>query len=1085
VISRKARRGARLLLALALTLVTGAILASSAPAVVPQPAWRILGVTAPTNLPPATGGGGPGAGNYVVYVTNVGGASSAGAVELSIGPFPSGITTTGIATGLPGATPWGAGWSCQPEAAGTEVSCERTAPVAARRTAPTVVVPLAVAAGAAASSTVQVAVEGGGALADPSEANRFVAPVTVSAAQAPAGIQAFWAGAFDEAGKPATAAGGHPANVATGFLFNTKLSPAGEIKPVGDLKDLEVQLPPGFIGNPTITPRCPQYQLIPIEPSTSAVCPESAVIGTVQPSLEKFNAELGNGSSLYNDEPPFGSAAEFTFPIANAQSSIVGALRSSEDFGITALAPNAPVFFWVYGAISSLQGQPAGAGGKAFFTNSTDCAEQAAVAPVVGLAASTWQQPSAFDRHSIPQPPVTGCDGLEFGTPQVPVSFAFQPGSSDAATGVGASAHLHIDQAGLTDPSRRGTPHLKKSVVALPEGLDLNPAAANGLEACSEAQIGLITTEGAAPNRIRFDMSEPQCPDGSKIGTAEIETPLLEETLKGTIYLAAQDENPFHSLLALYLVVDNPRFGVVVKLPGEVKVDPQTGQLTASFDDNPQLPFEDLTLHFRGGPEQPRSTLATPDVCGKYTTAGEWTPWSAPESGPPAKTEDSFEVTKGVGGSGACPATKAARPFDLGFSAGTTDPSAGAHSPFTLRLTRPDGNQELDKVSVVTPPGFAASFKGVGTCSDAAISAAAAPGRTGKEELANPSCPASSQIGTTTVAVGVGSSPLSVKTGKAYLTGPYKGAPLSFTFIVPAVAGPFDLGVQVVKTAVYIDSKTARVTAVSDAIPQILKGIPLLVREIRVDIDRPGFTLNPTSCEPMAVLAQVGGASGAVANLSNRFQAANCGALAFHPGLKLQLHGGTKRGKYQRLEATVTYPDGPGYANIARAAVTLPHSEFLAQEHIRTVCTRVQFAAKACPPGSIYGHAEAITPLLDEPLTGPVYLRSSDNPLPDLVAALRGPDSRPIEIELAGRTDSKNGGIRNTFDLVPDAPVTKFTLQLFGGKKSLIVNSRNLCGAKQRATVRLNAQNGLQRNFRPLVRNDCGAGHKKKHPRHA
>jgi hypothetical protein len=312
-----------------------------------------------------------------------------------------------------------------------------------------------------------------------------------------------------------------------------------------------------------------------------------------------------------------------------------------------------------------------------------------------------------------------------------------------------------------------------------------------------------------------------------------------------------------------------------------------------------------------------------------------------------------------------------------------------------------------------------------------------------------------------------------VKTGKAYLAGPYKGAPFSLAIVTPALAGPFDLGNVVVRNALYVNPETVQITAKSDPIPTILQGIPLDVRDIRVNVDRPGFTLNPTNCEPMAITAQVTGASGAVANLSNRFQVGECAALGFKPKLKIQLHGGTRRAAYQRLTATVTAK--PGEANIARAAVTLPHSEFLAQEHIRTVCTRVQFAADNCPKGSIYGKARAVTPLLDEPLEGPVYLRSSDNPLPDLVVALKGPESQPIEVELAGRTDSVHGGIRNTFDVVPDAPVSKFTLQLFGGKKSLIVNSRDLCqGPKQRATVRFSGHNGMVRDFRPVVKNDCG-----------
>jgi hypothetical protein len=342
----------------------------------------------------------------------------------------------------------------------------------------------------------------------------------------------------------------------------------------------------------------------------------------------------------------------------------------------------------------------------------------------------------------------------------------------------------------------------------------------------------------------------------------------------------------------------------------------------------------------------------------------------------------------------------------------------------------------------------------------------------GKLEQASPSCPAASRVGTTTIGAGAGAQPFFVK-GNVYLAGPYKGAPVSLAFIVPAVAGPFDLGVQVVRTALRVDPRTAQVTAVSDIIPKILGGVPLRVRDVRVDIDRPGFTLNPTDCAAQLVTGKVFGANGAVADISNRFQVAECARLGFKPKLSLRLKGPVKRASYQGLTAVLNAR--PGDANIAGTSVTMPRSTFLAQEHIRTVCTRVQFAAEACPPGSIYGRATAITPLLDEPLSGNVYLRSSDNELPDLVADLRGPASQPVRVELSGRTDSFKRALRNTFDVVPDAPVSSFRLELFGGKKGLIRNSEYLCGKVSRATVRFSAQNGRSHTIRPVVRNGCTA----------
>jgi hypothetical protein len=631
-----------------------------------------------------------------------------------------------------------------------------------------------------------------------------------------------------------------------------------------------------------------------------------------------------------------------------------------------------------------------------------------------------------------------------------------------------AAAYWHSDQ-GL------GTSHLESTTVTLPEGMTLNPAAADGQGACTPEQMGLTTTSSPTPPAIRFDNAPVSCPDTSKIGEVEVQTPLLKEEdwPKGNVYLAAQGDNPFHSDFAIYIVVESPERGVVVKLAGKVDPNPATGQMTTTFAENPQLPFSKFTLHFKAGPRAP---LAMPTTCGTHTSVNSLTPYSAPNS--PVEVDDPFEVTSSP--AGGCPSSKEQRPFNLGFSAGSTEIVAGASSPFTVRLTRPDGDQEFGHVEVTTPEGLLAKLAGIPYCSDAAIARAAARTASGdgKLEQDDPSCPAASKVGTTTIGAGAGRSPIFVK-GNVYLAGPYKGAPISLAFIVPAVAGPFDLGVQVVRTAVQINPKTAQATAVSDDIPQILRGVPLRLRDIRVDLDRPGFTLNPTDCSEQQVTGKVFGSSGATTNVSNRFQVAECTRLGFKPSLKLQLFGSPKRGKYQRLKATLTAREGD--ANIAYASVGLPHSEFLAQEHIRTVCTRVQFAAEQCPAGSVYGKAEAISPLLDQPLTGPVYLRSSDNPLPDLVAALRGPDSQPVKVELVGRTDSFHGGIRNTFDFVPDAPVSKFTLEMQGGKKSLIVNSRNICGGVQKATVKFTGQNGRNYDFRPPVTSSACSKASRKH----
>jgi hypothetical protein len=550
------------------------------------------------------------------------------------------------------------------------------------------------------------------------------------------------------------------------------------------------------------------------------------------------------------------------------------------------------------------------------------------------------------------------------------------------------------------------------------------------------------------------------------LGTAEIKTPILENPLVGEVFLAAQEENPFGSLIAVYLVVNDPLTGVIIKLPGEVQTDPVTGRLTTIFDNSPQLPFEDLTLRFRGG--GPRSEFATSEVCGNYPTEGTWTPWSAPESGPPAQTTDSFNISQG------CSSSAGARPFSPSFEAGTTATKAGAYAPLVIKVNRKDGEQELSRLDFTLPKGLIGKLAGIPYCSDAAIKSAEA--KTGRAEQAAPSCPTASQIGSVQTAAGVGTEPLHVS-GNLYLAGPYKGAPVSSVVVTPALAGPFDLGTVVIRAPLYVDPESTQLTAKSDPIPTILKGIPLKLRAVAINVDRPGFILNPTSCEPKSASASLTGSSGGAANPSNRFQVGACADLGFAPKLELSLKGGTKRNKNPALTAVLTQP--AAQANIAKVAVTLPHSEFLDQSHIRTVCTRVQFAAQACPAAAIYGEAEAITPLLDQPLKGPVYLRSSTNKLPDLVVALKGPASQPIEVNLAGRIDSVKGGIRNSFELVPDAPVTRFVLKMQGGKKGLLVNSTDICARVNKASVKMEGQNAKLANSSPAVKGQCGSQRKK------
>jgi hypothetical protein len=719
-------------------------------------------------------------------------------------------------------------------------------------------------------------------------------------------------------------------------------------------------------------------------------------------------------------------------------------------------------------------------GGPAFLTNPSDCG----TSPVATVEADSWQEVGKYKSRTTPLLPpgkvIENCSLLSFGP-----TIEADPDTSQADTPSGFSFVLNVPQAPEAAPSL-ATPPLKDAIVTLPVGLAASPAQADGLGACSEEQIDIT---GEAINGFGHDDGQPHptpgnCPLASKIATAKVTTPLLPEPVDGAVYLGEPDCSPCTDadaasgkMIKLYIEARDKRYGVAVKLEGKVTANPVTGQLQATFLNGPQFPFSQVKLDFKGGP---RAALATPLACGTYTATSELVPWSAPETAtaaPPAP----FSVGSGPGGA-PCVASEAQAPHVPSFEAGVLNPLAGSHSPFVLRLNRADGTQRIKGLNLTLPPGLTGKLAGIPACADAALASAGA--RAGKAEQANPSCPAASQVGTVDVGAGAGPQPLHVQ-GRAYVAGPYKGAPLSMAIVTPAVAGPFDLGTVVVRTALYVNPTTAQITAKSDPLPTILGGVPLNLRSATVTLDRSEFTLNPTSCEAMQVRGEAIAISGQVTQLVNRFQVGGCKGLPFKPKLGLRLFGGTKRGAHPRLRAVLTAK--PGEANIAKASVALPRSEFLDQAHIRTVCTRVQFAADNCPKGAIYGHVRAFTPLLDEPLEGPVYLRSSDNELPDAVGVLKGPPSRPIQIETAARIDSIKGGIRANFESVPDAPIRKVIVTMQGGRKGLLINSANLCKIKpsaKRATVRMRGQNGKVHNFRPVLKNDCGKPRKAKRSSH-
>ncbi len=914
-----------------------------------------------------------------------------------------------------------------------------------------------------------------------------LAVLAPAATAAEFGLTELEVSSITESGAPEVQAGAHP------FALVTELSTVGEevppgsghIYPVQEMKDLRIAFPPGLVGKPTAAQRCTIVQFLASGEKTD--CPDDSAVGVAEITYGGGEGDSHTAqAALYNLTPAFGSVARLGFVVENLAPVMLNVKVNPEPpHNVIATASNITQEVFFDAAKTTVWGVPASPAHDAqrgnclkdggtcpasgeevpFLSLPTDC-----TAPLsFGFEADSWQNPSPpgvpypFQATATVQdesnPPndlsPSGCANLKFEP-----TLEARPTTNVADAPSGLHVDLHVPQPDeVTEPGALRQADLRQTVVTLPPGLVINPSAANGLGSCSEEQIGYLGKhEAGAP---------AGCPDSAKIGTAEVNTPLIDHPLEGSVYVATPYANPFGSLLAIYVAIDDPVTGIVVNLPGEIQPDPVTGQIRAAFTDTPQLPFEDFKLEFNKGPHAP---LRTPAVCREYATASTMTPWTAPE-GSAVSDSDPWAISAAPGG-GACPGSGGALPNSPQLEAGSATPTAGAFGPLVVHLRRDDDSQEFSQLTLSPPPGLLARLVGVPYCSEEAIAAAAA--KSGSEEQESPSCPAVSRVGSVNIAAGAGPSPYWVH-GEVYLSGPYNGAPLSLAVITPAVAGPFDLGTVVVRVALRVDPETARITAVSDRIPAILAGIPLDVRSINMSVDRPNFALTGTSCDPSSFTGQLVSTLGNSASLTEPYQLAECRRLAFKPKLSLRLFGQTHRGAHPKLRAVLRMPVG-GQANVARAAVALPHSEFLEQAHINTICTRVQFAVKACPKGSVYGYAKAWSPLLDQPLRGPVYLRSSDHTLPDLVASLDG----QIHVDLVGRIDSVHDGIRTTFDSVPDAPVSKFILNMRGGGKGLLVNSTDICRGRHAASATFTAQNGKTRQLHPALRNGRCHGHRPK-----
>jgi hypothetical protein len=868
-------------------------------------------------------------------------------------------------------------------------------------------------------------------------------------------------------------AGGHP-NVEIDYQYRQDHEGECESQCLF-ARRLILHWPEGFIGNPHVAPKCKMSEF------SASECPVDAQIGKVV--INFFGPEIY--VPFYNMEtrPDQAGLLGFTAPLLGLPILVELGSRTDSDYGLEATQSDTMRLPFNKFRIE-LWGVPADPVNDVdrFFTPLTGVAAcyigifgpeivgcppglpfvSPTYAPATVPPAPFLQNPTVCGTSltmtgeveyyggsrgstAVPWPETTGCAQASFNP-----SVTAKPTTEETDTASGLDTLLKVPQ--TQSPITPSPSQMKATRVTLPQGFSINPGASDGKVACPETATAIGTLLGST------------CPENSKIGSLSLDVAALPAPIPGNLYLAEpKPGDPYRILLTA------SGFATNVKLLGSVKADPVTGQLSIVFEHLPQSPLQAFDMHVFGSE---RGLLATPTHCGNYQVESEFVPWNSALN---TRTSlSSIALSAGPNGQG-CPGARL--PFAPSLEAGSENSTAGMHAPFNLVLKRRDGDQSVKALDVTMPPGFAATLKGIPYCPESAIQALASAGRKGADEKQSPACPGASQIGTVVAGVGAGTHPLFTP-GKVFLAGPYKGAPLSLVVAVPAVSGPYDLGNVAVRSAITVDPVTAQVSIQSDPLPQILQGILLRLRSVQLSIDRKGFALNPTNCDRFAVNATAFGAESGQWTETDPYQVANCADLPFAPKLNLKLKGGTNRRGHPALDAVLTANSGE--SNIGKVVVTMPHSMLLDNAHINAPCTRVQYAANSCPPSSQLGTARAFSPLLDKPLEGPVYLRSSSHGLPDLVAKLDG----LFQIELVGRIDSVRGRLRATFGSVPDVPVSRFTMSLAGGKKGLLQNSVNLCKRTQRSTVKMVGQNGRQLVARRKLQVACGGSVKHKRSAH-
>ncbi len=887
--------------------------------------------------------------------------------------------------------------------------------------------------------TNSIAVSGGGAAAVSAGQSMTVGPA------APFGFDETAADLLGADGSPASQAASDPAQFTTRLHFRTFASPLFGVLPqvssVEHFKDVTVQLPAGLLGNPSAAARCTAAQLVEFNPfghELTPSCPPDSQVGFAR--LEIYGGQSGSSNfvGLYNMVPPAGVAAEFAFNFAQTIVTLEAHVRPdgsvyilSRDTSTTLPATAADITVWgvpadpshdLYRDTCIESGIDRGPSGRSCPTNGarraflrlpTSCSG----APLAFSASSnSYEHPGVFAESVFSAPGVSGCEVVPFDP-----GFSVVPSSTVAGSPSGLDVDVSLPQ--NSNPDGLAESDLRRAVVTLPAGMTINPSSVGGLGACTDSELGLGSVEPAS------------CPDSSKIGTVSVKTPLLEETLEGSVFLRTQNSSDPASgeMYRMAVELRDDARGVDIKLPGKISVDSNTGRVTTTFDDVPQQPFSDFHFHFKSGPRAP---LIAPPTCGPQTMTAQMTGWS----GAVRNLSSTFSVD--------CPGLEG---FSPSFTAGTLNPQAGGFSPFTMTLSRPDGQQTLGGLTLRMPPGLLGVLKSVSRCPEPQASQGA--------------CDAGSLIGHVTTGAGAGPDPFYIG-GNVFLTGPYGGAPFGLAIVVRALAGPFDLGTVVVRAKVMVDPHTAQITVVSDPFPTILGGVPLYLRTVNVLVDRAGFIFNPTSCDPSSVDGTVTSTQGASVAVSDRFQAASCASLGFHPSFRVSTKARTSKKNGAFLDVRVG--SGQGQANIGKVAVSLPKQLPSRLTTIQQACPQAVFAQNpaSCPVGSNIGVATATTPILANPVTGPAYLVSHGGAaFPDLVLVLQ---AEGVTVDLVGSINIKKGVTSSAFNSVPDVPISTFELSLPQGPHSALganVPAKakgSLCGQSLVMPTTITGQNGAQ-----------------------